>query len=64
VRKGAHIIISDRDTPIAEVVPYDAVPSRTLVIRPPLRKPFALPPTELRIPHDPVEYLMQDRDAR
>ncbi len=47
VRKGARIVISDRDTPIAEVVPYKPQAS-SLVIRAPLVTPFKAPRASFR----------------
>lgn len=63
VRKGARIVISDRDTPIAEVVPYRTEPV-TLSVRQPRLTPFVVPRPSFKIDHDPVEYLMEDRQKR
>jgi antitoxin (DNA-binding transcriptional repressor) of toxin-antitoxin stability system len=63
VRKGATLVISDRQTPVAEVVPYRAEPV-TLAVRAPRRLPFELERPSLRIDHDPLQYLLQDREAR
>ena len=63
VRKGARIIISDRDSPIAEVVPYRQETPR-LVVRPPLVTPFKAPKPSFKIDHDPVEYLTEEREKR
>ena len=63
VRRGARLLISDRSTPIAEVVPYRTQPER-LPIRPPRVVPFRAPRSTIRIDHDPVEYLLEDRGAR
>ena len=63
VRKGARIIINDRDTPIAEVLPYRPE-STNLSVRGPLVTPFAAPPSSFKIDHDPVEYLSEDRGRR
>ncbi len=63
VRKGARIVISDRDTPIAEVVPYKPQAS-SLVIRAPLVTPFKAPRASFRIDHDPLEYLEEERRKR
>jgi prevent-host-death family protein len=63
VRKGARVVISDRDTPIAEVVPYRTEPA-TLDIRPPKKTPFVAPRALIKIDHDPLEYLMEDREKR
>jgi len=63
VRKGARIVISDRDTPVAEVVPYRAE-DPALIVRPPLTTPFKAPRPSFRIDHDPLEYLMDEREKR
>ncbi len=63
VRKGARIVISDRDTPIAEVVPYSAETPR-LSVRAPLVTPFKAPRASFRIDHDPLEYLAEERQKR
>ena len=63
VRKGARIIISDRDTPIAEVGPYRTEPI-TLTIRHPRVSPFNAPRPTFKIDHDPLEYLLEDRQTR
>lgn len=63
VRKGARLLISDRDTPIAEVVPYRAV-AEPVTIRAPRVTPFQVPRSRIRIEHDPLEYLSEDRGAR
>ncbi len=63
VRKGARIVISDRETPIAEVVPYRP-DARPLVIRAPLVTPFKAPRASFRIEHDPLEYLEKERRKR
>jgi prevent-host-death family protein len=63
VRKGAHIIISDRDTPIAEVIPIEAKTKPRLAIREPTG-PFVIPHLARKIDHDPLEFLMEDRNKR
>ncbi len=63
VRKGARLLISDRDTPIAEVVPYRES-AATLSIRAPRVSPFRAPLSRIRIDHDPLEYLLEDRGSR
>jgi prevent-host-death family protein len=63
VRKGARIVISDRETPVAEVVPFETDPAR-LRVRQPGLMPFAAPKTTFKIDHDPLEYLMEERQAR
>jgi prevent-host-death family protein len=64
VRKGARIVISERETPIAEVVPYSAAGETALEVRSPVRTPFVVPKSPVRIDHDPVEYLTEDRASR
>ncbi len=64
VRKGARIVVSDRETPIAEVVPYPSQERNSVSIQEPRKKPFSIPPSAIRIEHDPVEYLLADRDSR
>jgi antitoxin (DNA-binding transcriptional repressor) of toxin-antitoxin stability system len=63
VRKGARILICDRDTPIAEVVPYRAEPP-ILKVRQPRLAPFTVPRPTFKIDHDPVDYLLEDRETR
>jgi prevent-host-death family protein len=63
VRKGARIIISDRDYPIAEVVPYVTKPA-SLDVRQPRTTPFVAPRATFKIEHDPLEYLFDDREKR
>jgi prevent-host-death family protein len=63
VRKGARIIISDRDNPIAEVVPYRTEPA-ALGVRQPRTTPFVVTPSTFKIEHDPLEYLLEDREKR
>ena len=63
VRKGARIIISDRDTPIAEVIPFRTTPA-LLGVRHPQVTPFLIPRPPFKIDHDPLEYLLEDREMR
>ena len=63
VRKGARIIISDRDNPIAEVVPYRTEPA-ALGVRQPRATPFLVTRPTFKIEHDPLEYLLGDREKR
>jgi prevent-host-death family protein len=63
VRKGARIIISDRTTPIAEVVPFRMAPA-LLSVRQPQVTPFLVPRPSFKIAHDPLEYLLEDREKR
>ena len=63
VRKGARIIISDRETPIAEVVPFLTAPA-ALNVRQPQAAPFVVPRPTFKIDHDPLEYLLEDRAGR
>jgi antitoxin (DNA-binding transcriptional repressor) of toxin-antitoxin stability system len=61
VRRGGRLVVMDRDTPIAELVPYK-VPER-LLIRPPERK-LEYPRQIPRLGLDPLEALLADRKAR
>ena len=63
VRKGARIVISDRDAPIAEVVPYRSEEAK-ITIRAPKVMPFKAPRSSFRIDHDPSEYLEEERQKR
>ena len=63
VRRGARIIISDRDTPIAEVVPFRTAPA-LLSVRQPQVTPFLVPRPTFKIDHDPLEYLLEDREKQ
>jgi len=63
VRRGARLIISDRDTPIAEVVPFRTTPE-LLSVRQPQTIPFQVPRPAFKIDHDPLEYLREDREKR
>ena len=63
VRRGARLLISDRETPIAEVVPYRESAAQ-LSVRAPRVSPFKVPPSRIRIEHDPLEYLREDRATR
>ena len=63
VRRGARLLISDRETPIAEVVPYRESAAQ-LTVRAPRASPFKVPPSTIRIDHDPLEYLLEDRGIR
>jgi prevent-host-death family protein len=66
VRRGETIVVCDRSTPIARLVPYEDRPSG-LVIRPPSRPRDELRkvrPVRLRRPVDVVKRLREDRDQR
>ena len=64
VRRGGRVVIRDRDTPIAEVVPFQAGPATTVTVRAPNIVPFEWPRATIRIEHDPLEYLFEDRYGR
>ncbi|HET7295437.1 MAG TPA: type II toxin-antitoxin system prevent-host-death family antitoxin [Vicinamibacteria bacterium] len=63
VRGGRTITIVDRDTPIAQIVPYDV--ERALAVRRATRKPgeLRLPPP-LAKATDSLAVLLQDRASR
>lgn len=63
VRTGRTITVLDRDTPVAQIVPYDA--ETPLEIRRALRKPGNLPVTSPpSTPTDSLSVLLRDRAAR
>jgi antitoxin (DNA-binding transcriptional repressor) of toxin-antitoxin stability system len=62
VRRGASIIIADRDRPIALVSPMDSKPRITIHM--PGAPLFAPPPAPPAIDHDPLEYLLEERGSR
>jgi len=61
VRKGERIVITDRDTPIAEVLPYEEKPD--LVLRSPRGK-LKFPRLSFRVARDPLDFLIEDRKKR
>ena len=63
VRRGRTLTVLDRDTPVAQIVPYDAeVP---LEVRRAIRKPGDLRvPQPAASPTDSLAVLLQDRAAR
>jgi prevent-host-death family protein len=61
VRKGERIVITDRDTPIAEVLPYEERPD--LVLRSPRCK-LKFPRLSFRVARDPLDFLIEDRKRR
>ncbi|MBI4237877.1 MAG: type II toxin-antitoxin system prevent-host-death family antitoxin [Deltaproteobacteria bacterium] len=71
VRKGAEIVVMDRETPIGRVVPYQGEAKDTEpfdVVPPPggyagLAK-LKFPPLKLQKRFDPVEELIKDRRRR
>jgi antitoxin (DNA-binding transcriptional repressor) of toxin-antitoxin stability system len=63
VRKGGSLVITDRETPIAEVRPIQAAQAPKLVIREPTI-PFTIPRLDATIDQDPLEYLLEDRSRR
>ena len=61
VRNGEKIIIQDRNTPVADVVPHTAEPA--LPVRLPLRK-LSLRSLSFTVEKDPVAVLMEERGNR
>ena len=65
VRRGETIAVLDRDTPVAQLVPYHERPA--LRVRPPA--PTSLPLSRIRIPKqvashvDVVELLLEERQS-
>ncbi|MEO6463387.1 MAG: type II toxin-antitoxin system prevent-host-death family antitoxin [Candidatus Eisenbacteria bacterium] len=66
VRQGGELVVMDRKTPVARLLPYEEGPHR-LTVRPPL--PGATPLSELEITPFPVEvpdvitFLIEDREG-
>ncbi|HSF16916.1 MAG TPA: type II toxin-antitoxin system prevent-host-death family antitoxin [Vicinamibacteria bacterium] len=63
VRRGQTLIVLDRDTPVARIVPYDS--KSPLEVRRATRKPSQLrlpPPPEN--PTDSLKLLLEDRASR
>lgn len=63
VRGGRTLTVLDRDTPVAQIVPYDA--ETPLEVRRATRKPsdLRLPPPP-SVPTDSLSVLLQDRATR
>ena len=62
VRAGEHIVIMDRDIPVAEVVPYRTT-APELAVRVPLGE-LGFRDLKIRVERDPVEFLTEDRARR
>ena len=63
VRAGRTLIVLDRNTPVARIVPYDS--EAPLEVRRASRKPGELRlPTPLHAPTDSLAVLLQDRASR
>lgn len=64
VRRGRSLVVLDRDTPIARIVPYEE-DAATLSVRPPLPDAPALSrvplPPPLRLRRDVVDLLVEER---
>jgi prevent-host-death family protein len=67
VRRGHPLTVMDRDTPIAQILPYQAEPANLAVRQPgpgvPKPKDFQLP-KPLKIHRDVVSLLLADRHER
>lgn len=61
VREGSRILVIDRNTPVAEIIPFNN--QKKLEIREPVKQ-FRMPVSDINIETDPVEYLKQDRNTR
>ena len=61
VRKGERIIIQDRKTPIAEVIPYEK--ENLLCVTTPRHKPSFKRPS-FKVDSDPLDFLFEDREKR
>jgi antitoxin (DNA-binding transcriptional repressor) of toxin-antitoxin stability system len=63
VRSGRTLIVLDRDTPVAQIIPFD--PETPLEVRLALRKPGALRlPLPPPAPTDSLSVLLEDRASR
>jgi antitoxin (DNA-binding transcriptional repressor) of toxin-antitoxin stability system len=63
VRRGRTLTVLDRDTPVAQIIPYDA--EAPLEVRRASRKPSDLPlPRPPSNPTDSLSVLLQDRSSR
>jgi prevent-host-death family protein len=66
VRRGGELVVLDRKTPVARILPYDEPPHR-LQVRPPL--PDAVPLSKIDLPPFPCEvpdvmpFLLDDRES-
>jgi len=65
VRRGHTVEVTDRDTPVAKLVPYEERPSG-LVVRPALGRfgDLELPRLRWKLKTDVVALIREDRDAR
>lgn len=66
VQKGEEVIVTDRDTPIARMVPFESK-SEKLIIIPAKKSPKYL--DKIKVPPAPgtenfLKYLREDRDTR
>jgi antitoxin (DNA-binding transcriptional repressor) of toxin-antitoxin stability system len=67
VRRGHSLIVLDRDTPIAQIVPCSNGDISLTIRQPPPRSPKPKdfrPPGPLKLRHDPVAVLFEDRHFR
>jgi len=63
VRSGRTLTVVDRDTPVAQIIPYDA--EAPLEVRRATRKPSDLPsPPPASSPTNSLSVLLQDRGSR
>ena len=63
VRTGRSLTVVDRETPIAQIVPYQ--PDAPLEVRRATRKPNEVPASKrLSAPTDSVSVLLEDRASR
>jgi antitoxin (DNA-binding transcriptional repressor) of toxin-antitoxin stability system len=63
VRKGATLMILDRETPVAEVVPVRGKQVPHLELREPT-SPYTIPRLKVPIVADPLDALLEDRAKR
>jgi antitoxin (DNA-binding transcriptional repressor) of toxin-antitoxin stability system len=66
VRAGRPLVVMDRDTPVAQIEPYESAWDRLVVRRPApgAPKPYELvPPEPVKLDRDIVEILLEDRNS-
>lgn len=67
VRRGAEVVITDRETPIGKIIPYTSPTEEKFEIIPPAKgyEGFSkLDFPDMDIDFDPVEILLEDRRKR
>ena len=65
VRKGGTVVVLDRKTPIARLIPYEET-KEVQIVEPtrPSRELRGIKPIRLRTPVDPLQLLKESREQR